>query len=801
MWAHLNRVTWRSGAVLAVSSIAILSLAEVPIEVAIKAVAVVAIQIVSGVFIYSLIPRTKSSTIPEYLGMGFTIGSALSILCDILLKSTPIRSVAWLTPTLVVFFVMARRQIRSDRRIVASTQESRFELTDLLAILVISFLYLAHDFIWYISLFVSGLCVLIAVNLRKNYKDSDLYRRVIIALTAVSTASLLVGIRFRPPFWWINSDDYQLFGSLQISLARYGPQDHLGATGISVTSYHFLPYAWTGLLERLSSAPTWVTLNRVTPVVVSIILSALVWSFLVTNGINTFKSRFFLACLYPILFVFSFGSPSSAVGHIFLLAAVFYWTDRNAAHIHWSRIPLGVLFTIFVIGTKFSNAPVIFLGLGVLVFIGIATNQSWKWISLLDLLVATVTGALYYVFLLQSTTTTTSLGIARFGFAKQLFGDLNELQGHSLFIIGGIASSGYLIIPLIGLTIFWFYRRTRSSMLGIFALPIFPLLIFYIFFIGGHGGSARYFVNSALSILLLISLVAVSGPLQSGGRNQQYNFQFKLFCATGVVAGLTTSFLLEHLRTGGRTAMLGRAVASSLWIFVVLIGMLWFVFDFRKPRESRSSKILLSLVLVGVISANSTVLTVDLYRIARQPQLSTRNVESEIGTPDEIAAGIWINSNLPLNTIIASNHFCDPKECFGPDWFNQQVDYFRKNPDLLRNTWQGKFGLENCPECGSVLFGGSNFILPLNSKRRFLIQGPRFLWGLSVPPEWAIDRMNATLGFANNPSEQTLLALGKFDVEYFVVDLHATAQISWAPFGNLLYQNQSFAILRLADVL
>jgi len=776
-------------------------LAEVPIEVAIKAIAVIAIQIVSGAFIYSLIPRNKSSTVPEKLGMGFAIGSALATLCDILLKSTPIRSVAWLVPTLVVTFVMARRQIRNDQRIVASIQESKFDLTDLLAILVISFLYLAHDFTWYISLFVSGLFVMIAVNLRNNFKTSTLYTRAIIALTALSTAALLAGIRLRPPFWWINSDDYQLFGSLQISLARYGPRDHLGATGISVTSYHFLPYVWTGLLERLSSAPTWVILTRVSPIVVSIILSAIVWAFFTHNTSLTTKTRFLLACLYPILFVFSFGSPSSAVGHIFLLAAVFYWTNRNTALNHWSRIPMGVILTIFVIGTKISNAPVIFLGLAGLVFFGVATNQSWKWISLFDLLVATVTGALYYVFLLQSTTTTTSMGFEPFGFAKQIFGDLNELNGRSLFVIGGIASSGYLIIPLLGIIIFWFHRQSRSSMLGFLAFPIFPLLIFYIFFIGGHGGSASYFVNSALSILLLIALLAVSKIPQSSEAKIQDRVQFTIFCITGFVAGLVTSVVLEHSRSGGRTAMFGRAVASAPWIFVILIGFLWFIYDFRKPRKSRHSMILLGLVLVGIISANSTVIAIDLYRIARQPQLSTSNVESVIGTPDEIAAGDWINLNTPINSIIASNHFCGPEDCFGSDWFNNQVDLFNKNAELLKNEWRGQFWKENCPECNSDWFGGTNFILPLYSKRRFLIQGPRFLWGLNDPPVWAIDRMNATLGFANNPNEQTLMALRKFDVDYFVVDLQTTGQKTWLSFGSLLYQNHAFAILQLTDVL
>jgi hypothetical protein len=799
MWTHLYRVTWRSGVSFAISLIAILSMADVPIEVAIRAVAIIAIQIVSGAYIYALIPRSKPPTFPENLGMGFAIGSALSTLCDILLKSTPIRSIAWLVPALVILLVMVGRILKRDGDVVTRTHKSEFESTDLLAIFVISFLYLAHDFVWYITLFASGLCILIAVNLKNRCKTRTLYLGSVLALAALASASLLAGIRFRSPFWWVNSDDYQLFESIQISLARYGPRDQLGATGISITSYHFLSYAWTGLVDRVSAAPTWIILNSVSPVIVSVVVSALVWSFLSREGVHQTTMRYLLACLYPILFVFTFGSPSSAAGQIFLFAALFYWTDRNTALSHWSRIPLGVLFTIFVIGTKISNAPIIFLGLGALASIGIVTNQSWKWVSLIDLLVATVTGALYYFLFLKYTTATTSMGIEPFGFAKQIFGDLNELNGPSLVVVGGIASSAYLFIPLIGVIIFWFHRQSCSSMLGCLALPIFPLLATYLLFIGGHGASASYFVNSALGVMLLIALLAVSGSLQASERDNRNVFRFKVFCITGFAAGLTTSFLLENMRSGGSTAMFGRAIVSAHWIPLVIIGIFWFAYHFGKPRKPRRLMTLLSLILVGEICASTTVAAIDLYQIARQPQLSASNAESVIGTPDEIAAAVWIDSNLPVNTIIASNHFCGREECSGSDWFNEQVVLFRRNPDLLKNEWRGPFLSENCPECKSDWFGGTNFILPAYSKRRFLIQGPRFLWGLSDPPAWAIDRMNASLSFANSPNSQTLTALKIYDVEYFVVDLESTTQRTWLPFGRLLYQNTSFAILQLTD--
>jgi len=780
---------WRSSIGFAVGLIVILSLAEVPIPVAIKAIVVIMTQIVTGAYIYAHIPRTESPTIPEYLGMGFAIGSAISTLCDIFLKSTPFRSVAWLLPTFVIAIVVTAKGLKGDGGIATNNRETQLESTNLLAIFVISFLYLAHEFVWYITLFASGLCVLVAVNLRNRFKTRSLYLRSVIGLAALATASILAGIRFRSPFWWINSDDYQYFESLQIALARYGPRDQLHASGISITDYHFLSYAWTGLVDRVSAAPTWVILNRVTPVVVSIVLSSLVWSFISREGVQRPKLRFLLACLFPLLFVLNFGSLSSAVGAIYLFAAVFYFTNHQTAIIHWSRIPLGVLFLVFVIGTKVSNAPTVVVGLGVLALIGIATKQPWKWVSLTDLLVAMVTGVLYYFILLQHSVHRAHIDVELFDFAKGMFGDLNELSGLSLLFIGGIATSVTLATPFLGVVVFLLFSPSRWSMLGHFSLAILSLMTLYMIFLGGYYPTSSYFVGSALSILLLIALLAVSSSLRANKLSNQDFLQLGVFAIAGVASGFASIYLPDNFVSGGRVHMFGRAVASSHWIPLVVMGGLWLIYKASRHKKLPRIAIVLSLILAGGISASATVTAYDFFSSARQPNMSASAAESFIGTPDEIAAGGWIKSEVPVDAIIASNHFCGPEKCFGSDWFNEQVDFFRNNPKLL------KYNTGN----GFIKFGGSNMVLPAYSERRFLIQGPKFLWGLNNPPPWAIDRMNATLRFANSPSERSLIALRKFGVQYFVVDLESTAQRTWTPYGKLLYQNPSFAILQLID--
>jgi len=769
----INDTAWRQGFGFAICLIAILALAGVPISVTIKAVAVIATQIVSGAYIYSCIPRSKSPTMPEYLGMGFAIGSALSTLCDIIMKSTVTGSVGWLVPTFVIFLIKVGKISKKDRDVVTNTKETKFEWNDLFAILVISFLYLAHEFHWYISLFVSGLSISVAANLKNRCKTRGIYLRSVTGLTAVATVSLLTGIRLRSSSWWISSDDYQLFESLQISLARYGPQDHLGASGTSITNYHFLSYAWTGLVDRVSDAPTWLILNRITPVVVSVIVSALVWSFLSREGIQRPKLRFLLACLYPALFVFSFKSPSSAIGIIFLLAAIFYWTDRGSTLNHWHRIPLGILFTIFVIGTKTSNVPAIIVGLGGLSLISAATNQSWKWVSLVDLLTALATGALYYSLLLRVTTGESLILVTPFGFAKERFGDLKQLSGPWLIIIGGIVSSAYLIMPLLGLIISMSFRKSRMYMLGLFTLPLFPLLVFYVLFINGN--TSRYFVNSILSIMLLIALLAVSRSFSTGNLSNREIFQLAIFVAAGITLGVAEKYLVDNLRSGGRIAMFERAVATAHWIPLVVIGVLFFVYHTLRKSKPQQKMAILGFILVGEICANTTVAALNLYEATMEPPFSVSFSEQIIGTPDEIAVGNEIKSQVPPNSIIASNHFCGREKCFGADWF--------KKPWL--DSYDG------------TLFGGSNLVLPAYSERRFLIQGPRFLWGLNDPPTWATDRMNATLAFANSPDRQTLQGLRNFDVEYFVVDLESTTQRNWSPFGEVLYQNHSFAFLQL----
>jgi hypothetical protein len=91
--------------------------------------------------------------------------------------------------------------------------------------------------------------------------------------------------------------------------------------------------------------------------------------------------------------------------------------------------------------------------------------------------------------------------------------------------------------------------------------------------------------------------------------------------------------------------------------------------------------------------------------------------------------------------------------------------------------------------------GGANFLLPAHTQRRFLIQGPRFVFqNFSNNLE---DRMQLSLGFANNPTTDTILKLKKYGVKGFVVNLSLTQIRDWSQFANTLYANDEFVFMTL----
>ena len=124
----------------------------------------------------------------------------------------------------------------------------------------------------------------------------------------------------------------------------------------------------------------------------------------------------------------------------------------------------------------------------------------------------------------------------------------------------------------------------------------------------------------------------------------------------------------------------------------------------------------------------------------------------------------------------------------GQFWFSQQLQLFRSEPDVLSGS---------CSRCNiTSLFGGANFLLADYSDRRFLIQGPRFLFGLSYPPNWVIEKMDFSLSLPALSDDQKMIKMETFGVDYFVIDKIASPMRTYISPNLIVFQNLKFIIIK-----
>jgi hypothetical protein len=248
-----------------------------------------------------------------------------------------------------------------------------------------------------------------------------------------------------------------------------------------------------------------------------------------------------------------------------------------------------------------------------------------------------------------------------------------------------------------------------------------------------------------------------------------------------LLVGLVQDQLIERLDSQFRLAT---ALGEYAWdivknsglalVFLLVIGMIG-VFSRGRPRLVFAA---LLVSLVAFVTGGS----LDSYRkaLAWGPGIyeNWRGNSSPFAGDDLRQLAGWIRSNTPKDMVLASNNFC----CAGIEWWEQVASY----PKLhLANVF------------GEGKWGGANYLLPAETRRRFLMQGLRFQVGYGVPTEEQIDRLTTSLEFANSPSLESLHKLLSYGVSGFVVNLSLTEQYDWSKFATELARSGSFVFLEL----
>ena len=747
-------------------------LCEVPASVAAACSVVVAVQIITGAWMYQFYLVDRQAPHYECLTIGFALGSASSVFTALICRSFLSPTIGWMIPTIL----MALSFIFGNEKHSAINQDKlESRLFEFLAISTIACLYLAQDSHWPVSIFACGVFIYIG----SVWRHHNRWLLIIVKATAyiAALAGFLNGITNRPPFWTYVTDDFRVFESLSHSIWNFGPQDQYGTLGTIGAQYHIATYAYSGLLDQISGAQTFVVLNQVMLALTALLLSTIVWTFIKREGGKYLALNFILAAMFPLFFDYSYTSPSYCFGLFFYLVGVFFWTDRRNEIQLVSRILIGSILTVFIITSKISNMPTVICGLGLLAVYALFSKPLWRNAALINFTVTVITAGVYFIYFLANSRTSSQISsMYPFGFARRIAGDLVSINDASVRITASLMyTSIYLVLPIVGAIVFLFINRRNVSPLLIFALPSVPLVLITALF--GGSDASGYFVLSCLALLNISLVVHLSKYFHTSLWTLKQQLPFYILAVVGSAGGILTHRMISRFNGGTQNEVLIRSLLLSHWLIALVLAVLLYLAQKLFKSITRHQFVISFLVAELMCFAGVGGMLLD--DLTKGPELTSAESSIAIGTEDEISVGTWIREHTPKHSLIATNHFCG-SQCTGPNWFEN--DYKNLNDTYLYPP-------------SPTGYGGFDFILSDYAERRFFIEGSRFLLVNGMPREEVRERMKLVLDFANAPNAETIQSLKDLGVDYFVLEKNMTEAKLFNHLSTIVFENSSYLVL------
>ena len=771
---QLAGVYARASALFAFTVLVFLILAETPFRVALIATGMIFSQTVAGMALCNSRDRDRKFDLTSSVALGFASGTAISLSSALLLRPLLPAPVGWFIPIILILAYYFRQRFGED--------EKKFEFKmvgfEWWVVGTVTFLYLAQDSHWPTRLCIAGALIGLAY---KSTLGNRLSRMLTWFLVVPLSAYLLfAALTDRAPYWWYLSDDFRMFESLSRSVWNYGPNNPLGTLATIGAQYHFSTYAFSGLLDVFSNAPHFVSLNKVLLVVSALSTSLIVVAFLKRGNRSISVPTALLAACYPLFFDYSFTSPSYCFGLFFFLVTVYFWTDLDLVISTYVRITLNVLLTAMMITSKVSNLPVALVGLSCLVLYSIVKNRQTTTILIVNFVSSLGVSAVYFfLFLANSRSSTQIKSLYPFGYAQRIAGDLVTIDGFLPRVTASlIYTSIYLVLPILGTLVFLVKTRANIDPMAVFSIPAIPIVAIAALF-GGHDMSG-YFVLSGLGVLNVSLLIFLSYEFEKVGRITRSVLPWIAFGVCAAIISLFAHEMRGNFNGGTASEIVIRSLLDATWIPALVLSVVW-LFVFGKSRWALQS-FWTGLIFSSLVCL-ITVEVINLDRMTKGSEITLDQSEVVYGTPEQVDVGLWLNANTSRDDIMATNHFCG-EACSGASWFSNDIS-------KLDSTL-------NFPSSATG-YGGFNFWLSLYSERRFFVEGSRFLLMNGMSRDVLLSRMNASLSFANEPSETVLQSLVSSGVSHFVVDKQSTTLRDWGNFASKLFENKTFIVLQLHD--
>lgn len=589
----------------------------------------------------------------------------------------------------------------------------------------------------------------------------------------VAAASIISPLLLRQAAWWIVSDDYSFFEMLSRHLTVSGPLAEWGA--VNFRQYHWLPYAWSGLVNLLGGhTPAFLTLSLTMPLVYTSSLCASLMMMIE----RVFNGNLSLLRVIPLWSILSLnildwsGTSTAGVYAVSAAAAAIMTTILDSRLSLIRRLSVWSLLIPIVVLTKLPSFFLICVMIFLCEFLLFARFSSAHRLLLTTNLVA-LGGFLILVPIIWW------LGIISDGYS---IASINPALGsppnlNSLEVGMGVAAQKVpLLLPVLVTALFSWRRGFFSNPTGAvyFLIGLAPLAMIGVLLdvvISGNSGSFAYGTSSRFQYFSgpmyfagSLALINLSAPLGKRGLDSRA----KIFTAFAIVATVGGGFLWRHFALNQKVVeLLSENVAN--WDSVTSIWLSFMLTDYRIGATLAALVIVwLGAKLNGNLQTRITavfitpilILTVLSYGENARESFRRERLPTELGflygPPRNREIGLWLKQNTARNAIIATNSLIS-------------VETQAQLPDFSLSTW---------------------------SEREFLVLGLSFL-----PVFGDIEaQIELSFKFGQNPTSDLARELIDSGVTWFLVDRRIADFPDWDESWDVRFRNDDFVVVKLAPV-
>lgn len=772
-------------AVVSTSIFFVLLLSEVSLSVSIISSAFLAFQILGGGAILILFSKRIVISWQGFCGIGIAVGSLLTIILDQIFRNTPISEIAWATPLIWIVFIGKKY---GDFKTLNFSIVKNY-MSELLFIFGIVFLVLTPEWFWTLPFAI--LMVITSVQFQKSKFHFSL---VLAGLTTflISIFSLFK----RPVGWWIEDSDFALYEAISKTLSIWGFRDNINAAETS-TNYHWFAYAWAGLVDRISSAPSWVSNTRIVPMMIVVGIVLVAWSIL--EGLSFSRkviigSLLIVGCFDTIQTWgrgFKLGviaSPSQIYGTLLLLTFIYFFILFNEKRLRFS-LPLFFALGFSVVGAKVAHGVILAGAIGAVWLFGflktktVLTHQSLQVFAVLIAIYSS-----FFFIIGGGGGSSRGMLLDQVAFVDGITGDFRAYGLFVHWLAALILLFGMYGLQMFGVMAIVILYSSEQNYLKYFAIGASITGLSSAIFLSGEFAVELFFTHAASSVLIILIAPILLQKLMTRQNYLSKNYLIATIAIGLISAAIATS--LPNLDSGSVNAIVLRTLPSLAGLLPMACAFLLILKSKKQKTIEQSIEPFLVLALAGLTALSIGFYSINFVKniIIEYPSFES-NYKDRTGEdlPDLIQVSAWINENVSEAEIFATNDFCrEISESCNPD-----TDWDALLNFSMKCTTDQVLRSDDCNAGGYPL-------LTAIVDRRFLA-GNYYVGisdGSAIKP-WVVNRVLDSVNFAKSPSTQSTQKLTSQGVDWFLLRRDLTSETNWSSFGTTEYSNDSYLVIEL----